>query len=411
MYSEKVTVREDATTVTEEDLNIPEGYTFASAYNINSQNKVRVNLDKIVTYKNVTVKYFCDGKLLEGKDQIVIAEEDATRISEDKLEIPEGYEFVSAKNINSKNVVRVDIRVKTKPVTVLYFYNDNKILTEKVNVPEAATTVTAEDLNIPEGYEFASAYNINSQNKVRVNLNKIVTYKDVTVMYFCENAKILEETVKVREDATTVTKDQLNIPEGYEFVSAYNISTQNKVRVNLNKIVTYKNVTVKYFCNGKLLEGKDQIVIAEEDATRISEEKLEIPEGYTFVSAKNINSKNVVRVDLKENVKTKSVKVLYFCGKTKVSEEQVDVPEDATRVSEDQLNIPKGYEYVSAKNISRRNTVKVELKMAVKANDNSTVSVYSEKEDDTQVTPAEVTPVEENTGILGFLRTFIRGLR
>ena len=150
------------------------------------------------------------------------------------------------------------------------------------------------------------------------------------------------------EDAIKVTEDQLNIPEGYEFESSWGINQQNKVRVDLKEIIIYKNVTVKYFCDGEYLKGKDQVVKAEEDATRISQEDLEIPEGYEFASAYNI---------------------------------------------------------------SRQNKVRVNLNKVVKANDNSTVSVYSEREDDTQVTPAEVTPVEENTGILGFLRTFIRGLR
>ena len=344
---QRISVYADALEIKESALTqVPEGYEVVSIGAIENTT-VHVVVEAIPTTKDVKVVYFYNDENVG--DETVTVPVEATTVTEDQLNVPANYKFVKATTINSRDTVKVTVERKTVAVRVNYETSTGSGKgSERVTVDIEALEIKESDLkHVPEGYKVVSISPIENKT-VTVVVEEIPTTKEVTVLYFCDDVPISTEKVNVPEDAIKVTEDQLNIPEGYEFESSWGINQQNKVRVDLKEIIIYKNVTVKYFCDGEYLKGKDQVVKAEEDATRISQEDLEIPEGYEFASAYNI---------------------------------------------------------------SRQNKVRVNLNKVVKANDNSTVSVYSEREDDTQVTPAEVTPVEENTGILGFLRTFIRGLR
>ena len=357
----EATVAIDATTVAAEDLtNVPEGFEVASISNINSHGSVTVKLNKKVTYKDVKVIYFVDGaKLTTGT--ATVKSDATTVTAEDLTDIPEGYEFASAYNISTGNTVRVNLNkvVTYKDVKVVYFVNNERLTTGQATVKSDATTVTEADLtDIPEGYNFVNATNINSQGIVRVNLEKEVTYKDVQVLYFYNNEKFLTETIKVESDATTVTADQLNIPEGYTFDSAYNISTRNTVRVNLNKKVTYKTVKVVYFYKTTKV-GEENVMIESEDTYIHDESILHIPAGYTLINSTNVTNKGTVRANV--DITYKDVKAVFFTkdGKKVGNTLTIRVPFNATQVSADEVTAPEGYEIVSVGNINSKDTFKV----------------------------------------------------
>lgn len=106
---------------------------------------------------------------------------------------------------------------------------------------------------------------------------------DVGVNYYIEaEQRYVEGSVEVLSDATTVNTEALtDIPEGYEVIYPGKAQINDGwIFVDLQKIVTTKEVGVNYYIHGedRYVEGK---VIVDKDANNVNTSALtDIPEGY-----------------------------------------------------------------------------------------------------------------------------------
>ena len=297
---EELTVADDATTVTEDQLTIPEKYKFVSASNITSRGTVDVKVKRQT--KSIVVKYETSTGMEKGRERIAV-DIDATEISESDLEVPEGLKVVSISAIKNKTVVVVVEAVPTtKDVKAVYVCDGNKIGDEKVTVAADATTVTEGQLTIPENYKFVSASNITSKNIVTVKIARKT--KSVVVKYETSSGmEKFRERIDVDIEATEVSEADLNVPSGYNVVSISAI--KNKTVVVVVEEIPTKEIKVNYICNGKKV-GSETINIAE-DATTVTEDQLTIPDGYELETITNITSKG--RIDVKVSRKTSNASV------------------------------------------------------------------------------------------------------
>ena len=424
--SEVVTVNKDANTIDENNLQIPAGYKFVSASRINSQNTVKVELvrktksvrvnyqtstgfvvttqrinvdidaleiqesaltrvpegykvvsisgiqknavtvivEEIPTTQNVKVVYM-NGDYKVGEEIVTIAK-DANTVQESDLTIPENYKFVSASNINSQGIVKVEVQKLLKIVHVSYQTSTGMIKgRQRVIVEKNALEIQESKLTqVPEGYEVVSISAINN-GKVVAIVEKIETTKQVKVNYVCNNQKIGEEVVSVDKKATVVDPSVLNIPEDYKYVDSTTITSHDTVKVELARKT--KSVQVTYQTSTGVIKGTQRITV-DIRALEIQESELtRVPEGYRVTAISGIVGRNVI-VTVEEIPTTKDVKVAYFCNNEKVGEELVSVKIDATRVEKEDLqNIPLKYTFVSASNINSQGFVRVELARKTKS--------------------------------------------
>lgn len=106
---------------------------------------------------------------------------------------------------------------------------------------------------------------------------------DVGVNYYIEaEQRYVEGSVEVLSDATTVNTEALtDIPEGYEVIYPGEVQINDGwIFVDLQKIVTTKEVGVNYYIHGedRYVEGK---VIVDKDANNVNTSALtDIPAGY-----------------------------------------------------------------------------------------------------------------------------------
>ena len=422
---EIVTVSKDAKTVKENQLNIPRGYKFVSASLINSQNTVKVELERktksvrvnyqtetgfvvvtqrmnvdidaleiqesaltrlpegyevvsisgiqknavtvvvreIPTTQKVKVNYVYNNQNVG--DEIVTVTKDARTVDESQLTIPRGYKFVSASLINSQNTVKVELERKTKSVRVNYQTSTGFVVsTQRVNVDIDALEIQESALTrLPEGYEVVSISGI-QKNAVTVVVREIPTTKKVKVVYMNGDYKVDEEVITVAKDANTVQESDLTIPENYKFASVSNINSQGVVRVDVQKLL--KLVHVSYQTSTGMIKGTQRVIV-EKTALEIQEMKLtQVPEGYEVISISPIEN-GKVKVIVQKIPTTKKVKVNYVYNNENIGDEIVSVDKDARIVDSSVLNIPEDYKYVSSTTITSKNTVKVELARKTKS--------------------------------------------
>lgn len=137
---------------------------------------------------------------------------------------------------------------------------------------------------------------------------------DVGVNYYIEaEQRYVEGSVEVLSDATTVNTEALtDIPEGYEVIYPGEVQINDGwIFVDLQKIVTTKEVGVNYYIHGedRYVEGK---VIVDKDATEVDLAALtDIPEGYTFAADFDENiAKQILRVKYGDTLDTLTIGIV-----------------------------------------------------------------------------------------------------
>ena len=173
---------------------------------------------------------------------------------------------------------------------------------------------------------------------------------DVGVNYYIEaEQRYVEGSVEVLSDAATVNTGALtDIPEGYEVIYPGEVQINDGwIFVDLQKIVTTKEVGVNYYIHGedRYVEGK---VIVDKDATEVDLAALtDIPEGYEVIYPGEVQiNDGWIFVDLQKIVTTKEVGVNYYiASENRYVEGKVIVDKDANNVNTSALtDIPAGYE-------------------------------------------------------------------
>ena len=166
-----------------------------------------------------------------------------------------------------------------------YIEAEQRYVEGSVEVLSDATTVNTEALtDIPEGYEviYPGEVQIND-GWIYVGLQKIVTTKEIGINYYIpDEDRYVEGKVIVDKDATEVDLAALtDIPEGYEVIYPGKAQINDGwIFVDLQKIVTTKEVGVNYYIHGedRYVEGK---VIVDKDANNVNTSALtDIPAGY-----------------------------------------------------------------------------------------------------------------------------------
>ena len=137
---------------------------------------------------------------------------------------------------------------------------------------------------------------------------------DVGVNYYIEaEQRYVEGSVEVLSDAATVNTEALtDIPEGYEVIYPGEVQINDGwIFVDLQKIVTTKEVGVNYYIHGedRYVEGK---VIVDKDATEVDLAALtDIPEGYTFAADFDENiAKQILRVKYGDTLDTLTIGIV-----------------------------------------------------------------------------------------------------
>ena len=338
---------------------VPDGYRIVSIPQIKGR-FLTVTVEPIPTTKKVNA-IFVNGKDKVG-DAFVTIEDNATTVTKDDVKdlIPKNYVFVSAGNINSKNVVTVKVKPATTKIRVNYETSTGVDKgNERIDVAKGALEIKESALTqIPEGFKVVSISGIKN-NTVTVIVEEIPTTKEVNVVYLNGKDKVGEEVVTVAIDATTVDEKDLTLPKNYKFVKATTITTQDTVKVTVKPMTT--KVRVNYETSSGMDKGNERIDVVK-GSLEIQESALtRIPKGYKVVSISEIKN-NTVTVIVEEIPTTKEVTVVYLNGKDKVGEEVITVAIDATTVDEKDLTLPKNYKFVKATTITTQDTVKVTVK-------------------------------------------------
>ncbi len=168
----QIVVDDDATTVDPTTLtDIPEGYELISTDPVQINDKwIYVELQQIVTTKEVGVNYYipAEDRYAEGK---IVVDKDATTVDPTTLtDIPEGYELISTEAVQiNDNWIYVELQKTVNKAAATLQVNfvgefgedigvDPVVVTKNGPEGETANFVYGEDWSLPEGYTFAEDF-------------------------------------------------------------------------------------------------------------------------------------------------------------------------------------------------------------------------------------------------------------
>ena len=240
----------------------------------------------------------------------------------------------------------------TKEVKVVFMCDgatvgkDGSVVVDKDATTVPVSMIKAEQL--PQGYTVESIgelkiQEIDGKEAVTVTLKKIVTTKEVKVVFVCNGATAGKDgSVVVDKDAKTVPVSLIKaeqLPQGYTVESTGELKIQEIdgkecVLVTLKKIATSKNVTVAFFdtVNNAMLSTTMTITVASDAEFVYKTDLKEALPGYEIIdNGKNQISENnrvvmAVKPVAPEAMRTVTVTYYMQGSNAVITKATVDVP-------------------------------------------------------------------------------------